>query len=281
MRKSYNGIEYNYIDPTGNITVLVTSPVDIISQPEVADMIMKTEPTCEQVGFVGISDKADIRLRMAGGEFCGNATMSAAALLCDGHDLSIGSSDTIRVESSGADHPVLVDITRIDDGNTHMYSGRVDMPLPRSVTTYDFTYKGTRYTLPVVESDGITHIILFDDETRLCDSDEEEAIRVWCGELSCDALGIMNISAVREHASSDPDYDTFISLNIRPLVYVGGQESLFWERSCASGTTAVGAYYANRYGGSGICITAAGPGGVLTAQCRRDGHIMLCGNVAI
>ncbi|MBQ8006219.1 MAG: hypothetical protein IJ245_01095, partial [Lachnospiraceae bacterium] len=134
MRKSYDGIEYEYIDPTGNITVLVTTLVDIKSQPEIADMIMKMEPTCEQVGFVGISDKGDIKLRMAAGEFCGNATMSTAALLCDKRGMSEGESKSVSVESSGCRDLVGVNITRNKDSdNIHVYSGQVDMPLPKRI----------------------------------------------------------------------------------------------------------------------------------------------------
>jgi diaminopimelate epimerase len=76
-------IKYCIFDPTGNITALVETGVEEARQPEVASLIMSRHPDVEQIGFVCFSEQngdADVSLRMAGGEFCGNATMSAAAL---------------------------------------------------------------------------------------------------------------------------------------------------------------------------------------------------------
>lgn len=280
MRKSLNGIEYEYINPTGNITVLVTSEVDIIRQPEVADMIMKAEPTCEQVGFFGISSKADIRLRMAAGEFCGNATMSAAALLCDKRGMSEGESKQVSVESSGCKDIVKVNITRkTGSGIKHIYSGQVDMPLPKRIRRCDFTFRGSVYELPVVEFDGISHIIMREEGNMLDDSEAEEAIRKWCDDISADALGIMIISSETVSAHEDNGSNLNIEINMRPLVYVKAIKSLFWENSCASGTTAVGAYYANQHKDYSISLTAHEPGGILSVHSRNDGHLILSGTV--
>ena len=280
MRKSYDGIEYEYIDPTGNITVLVTTLVDIKSQPEIADMIMKMEPTCEQVGFVGFSDKGDIKLRMAAGEFCGNATMSTAALLCDKRGMSEGESKSVIVESSGCKDLVGVNITRNKDSdNIHVYSGQVDMPLPKRIRRCDFTFRGSVYELPVVEFDGISHIIMNESVNILSDMEAEDAVRKWCDDISADALGIMKISSETISVSEDKSNDYNIEINMRPLVYVKEINSLFWENSCASGTTAVGAYYVNQHKGASISLTAHEPGGVLSVFSRNDGHLILSGTV--
>lgn len=280
MKRSNDGIEYEYIDPTGNITVLVITPVDIKSQPEIADMIMKIEPTCEQVGFVGISDKADTKLRMAAGEFCGNATMSAAALYCDSRGICVGDFEPVSVESSGCEDPVSVNITRkADDGTHHVYAGEVDMPLPKRIRMCDFTFRGTGYQLPVVEFEGISHIIMSKDRSLPSPEDGEEAVRIWCDELACDALGIMiiNSESISDAACADSGINAEIDMS--PLVYVKKLGSLFWENSCASGTTAVGAYYASRYKGSVVSLTAHEPGGVLSVHSRDDGHLILSGTV--
>ena len=80
-------IQYCIFDPTGNITALVETGVDIADQPAAAARIMELEPDVEQVGFITYADNDAIKegsvpvsIRMAGGEFCGNATMCAAAL---------------------------------------------------------------------------------------------------------------------------------------------------------------------------------------------------------
>ena len=72
-------VDYTVLDPTGNITILVTSPVEISLQPPVASKLMELVPEAEQVGFLSEAEGCDIALRMAGGEFCGNASMSESA----------------------------------------------------------------------------------------------------------------------------------------------------------------------------------------------------------
>ena len=71
-------VEYCVLDPTGNITILVTTPVPVALQPRIAAELMRIIPESEQVGFLSQDDSCDIALRMAGGEFCGNASMCAA-----------------------------------------------------------------------------------------------------------------------------------------------------------------------------------------------------------
>ena len=79
-------LRYSILDPTGNITALVESRVDRSSYKEISAEIMRKHPEVEQVGFVSFDEKSgsgtsvDAVLNMAGGEFCGNASMSAAAL---------------------------------------------------------------------------------------------------------------------------------------------------------------------------------------------------------
>ena len=73
--------DYYIINPAGNITALVTSPVPKNSYGAAAARIMKKRPAVEQVGFVRFANGEAV-LNMAGDEFCGNAVMSAAALYC-------------------------------------------------------------------------------------------------------------------------------------------------------------------------------------------------------
>ena len=94
-------VSYTLLDPTGNLTLLVTSPVPEPAQPETARRLMELEPATEQVGFVSFRPEG-VRLRMAGGEFCGNASLSAAALYLTRQDLESGTvSVTVSGRSSG------------------------------------------------------------------------------------------------------------------------------------------------------------------------------------
>ena len=73
-------IDYCYADPAGNITILVETALPVSDYPEVASHLLSLEPAAEQVGFIERVSGAGISMRMAGGEFCGNAAFSAAAL---------------------------------------------------------------------------------------------------------------------------------------------------------------------------------------------------------
>ena len=73
-------ISYYVLDPTSNITILAETPVPVELQPSVASRLMLAEPEAEQTGFLSHEPGCDIALRMAGGEFCGNAAMSAAVI---------------------------------------------------------------------------------------------------------------------------------------------------------------------------------------------------------
>ena len=75
-------ISYYLMDPCKNVTILVETPLPEASFPFVAAELMKQEPLAEQVGFVAGEgpgwEEGRHRLQMAGGEFCGNASMCAA-----------------------------------------------------------------------------------------------------------------------------------------------------------------------------------------------------------
>lgn len=268
MKRSFNGIDYHLIDPTGNITILVESDVPVSDQPDTANMLMRHEHTCEQVGFVGVSKNADIGLRMAAGEFCGNAVMSAAALFCRRSGLPCGKEEKVTVECSGRDEPVLVNITcKMDPNDTIVYTGSVFMPKHKSIQQKVLTYKDKEYDLPVVDMNGILHLIA-EGDIGLGDEEAEEAIREWCEDLHAEALGLMQIQALSER-----------ELRLRPLVYVPAVGTCFWESSCASGTTAVGVYLSDRgHAPSETCVHE--PGGDLEISLI-EGRIVLTGMVYI
>ena len=76
-------MKYCIFDPTGNVTALVETEVEPPLQPAAAAEIMRRHPGTEQVGFLSDPEPGEKGIhavrRMAGGEFCGNASMCAAA----------------------------------------------------------------------------------------------------------------------------------------------------------------------------------------------------------
>ena len=251
-------MNYQIANPTGNITVLVTTDVPAAERFAVVHEMFDKEPTCEQVGFVkvpggketdGKSMGGSIALEMMGGEFCGNATMSAAAYLAKLNGLEPGAKTTIKVDSSGADEPVEVEIVANVDGS---YQATLEMPMP--------TIDGT-----VVHLDGISHMIVPAD--KMGHEEAEAAIKSYAEKYDALAFGILLYSEESDSA-----------VKIEPLVYVRGSETMVWEHGCASGSIAA-AYYKHAECGANK-INVSQPGGVITVEIDQ-GKLYLTGRVEI
>ncbi len=254
-------MEYYYCNPTGNITILVDEEVPEGKQPEISNCLCEIEPTCEQVGFIYRNEPGcDIRLRMAGGEFCGNATMSTAALFCSKDNIETDVIQNVTVSVSGAKNPLSVKIKRLGEKD---FLGKVEMPLPREMVIRKFTFDGITYELPVVIFDGMYHVIYLGILNRYI---AEKAIKSWCDEMNAPAMGIMMIDEKEEF--------------LTPLVYVKNVDSLYWEHSCGSGTAAAGFYY-YKIIGKAVTKHFKEPGGLLTVEVDKDGKLYLSGKVCI
>ncbi len=253
-------IDYSVFDPTGNITVLVHSPVPPERRSSIGKKLLSLEPSSEQVGFLSAgSDSYDIRLEMAGGEFCGNATMSAAVEFLLGKG-GRSASQKVRVLCSGFDDPVEVSIQR---SSGLVYFCQVLMPPPLCVEDRALPLGGKNVSLPVVFLKGIAHAIV---ETGVNNSgfDPHEVISAWCDALSTPSLGIM-------FYEND-------SLSLTPYVYVSEGGSFYRENSCASGTAALGFYLAKKIGRS-VSMFINEPGGVLGFAADPLGEVRVNGNV--
>ena len=246
-------IEYGLWNPTGNRTILVESPVEEQAQPALAAQLMAAEPTAEQTGFVTCREDA-VFLRMAGGEFCGNAALSAAACWCLRHGMAVGESTVVPVLCAGNTLFAAVSCT-----GENAFSCTIEMPRPREITAV--TFEGRSY--PLVWFDGISHLIC---ETPMERAAAEAVIRPWCRQLGADGLGLLFWDREKEAMT--------------PLVYVPGCDTLFWESSCASGTAAIGAYAARQAGGP-VRMKLRLPGGTLGIQATPAGDLRLSGTTVL
>lgn len=267
--KEKNPIRYSIFDPTGNITALVESPVDKSEQRAVAASIMARHAAVEQVGFVRLPDEksAPAALRMAGGEFCANASMSAAALwalrlgLCEGE---------LSLAVSGAEDAVAVRLKQEDES---CFSAAVRMPEAREITAIPFVFEGLSGTIPLVRMEGIDHAVLTPDcpffALRDRPSAAEKAVRELCASLGAVCLGLMFLEG--ESAQR----------RLTPLAYVPGSRTLFWESSCASGSAAAGMLLA-RQSGERTELELIEPGGVLRVESDpRKGETRLFGRTRL
>ena len=258
-------IEYWKVDPTGNITLIVETPVPRESQSRIAAELLRRDNDAEQVGFFEAPEKAGARLRlqMMGGEFCGNAAISAAAITTCCLEPDGGSARELVLEVSGVPDVVPVKICAESGG----YCGTVSMPLPESVCSFDFRLGDDTCTLPLVRFPGICHCIVNGGLSR---ETAQRCIADWCRQLDAEALGLMFCD---EAAGS-----------LEPLVYVASTDTAVWESSCASGTAAVAAYLACTRGADAR-ISLREPCGVLSAEAVLRGgkvsSLKLTGKAAI
>ena len=227
---------------------------------EIAKKIIKKEPTVEQVGFIYNENGSDISLRMAGDEFCGNATMCAAIHYGERHGLN---KVRVYVRVYSIDDLIQVDIEKISEKK---WIGIVKMPRPNKITDIRFP---DGEILPVVYFSSIAHIIVADNEKSIDSRFEKERseslIKGWGEFLKVPALGIMHYNM------SDK--------SIEPLVYVKSVDTLFWENSCASGTTAVGAWLSHK-SNEIIDLNIEQPCGLdLRVFTDKDKNIFLRGSV--
>ena len=254
-------LHYYIADPTKNITALVGTPVPPASRPFAALQVMRREPSCEQVGFVSRGGAGEPCLAMAGGEFCGNASMAAAALFCRKDGVKPGETRELLLTVSGAPEKIPVRVTALADGS---FDGTVRLPAPERIVWETLPFNGRELTLPVVYCPGIAHIMVTKDE--LTAAEAETVIKDWCARLAVPGLGIMLYDRAAQ--------------TLRPLVYIPGADTLFWESSCASGTGALGAYLAREAGGE-VSLSVKEPGGTLLVRVAPDGSPALSGRVSL
>lgn len=248
-------MKYIVANPAENITVLVENPVSTEDRPEITRQMFEAVPDCEQVGYVcdPLFSGSDIRLEMMGGEFCGNASLSTAALFAARNNLPSGSSLSVTMECSGVDDPFTCEVRAFTDKNGCIaYSGRLAMPSPVKVECIDGH--------PVVFLPGIAHMIV--PAGRITRRQIENNIKDYASKFDVDAFGVLRW---------DED-----ALYMEPCVYVKGFETVIWEHGCATGSTCIGYY---RYKNAGLTSTdVRQPGGTISIDII-DNRIFLTGEV--
>ena len=212
-------LTFQRLDPAGNITLLVMTPVPKEDYQTIAAKLLSIrELDAEQVGFLVPPQLGGVvRLEMMGGEFCGNA------LRCAGLYYAVSQgfrrSRTFPVEISGYDAPLSVQVNPL--------TGQVmaEMPLPNEILPCQLFGESAK----TVSIPGILHAI-----SQLDQKPNEEEIRQTLRQLTethgVPAAGIM--------------FWQFRKKSMEPVVYVRDTDSLYYERSCASGSTAAAAWNA-------------------------------------
>lgn len=241
-------MDYTVWNPGGNVTVFGNLPRGG-NPAELGRALLDAEPRAEQAGFLRYDlPSCDVRLDMAGGEFCGNASLSAAAEFAMLQGLPAGGRRTVRLSCSGVDRNLDVELERIGES---LFLGSLEMPAALDIRDF--------HGYPAVILPGIAHVIAECPEGSIS---PETLLRDWCSELDAEALGILFL---------DRERGTMV-----PYVYVKAVDSICRESACASGSCAVACHLAKESGGR-VTAELLQPGGSITVTAVPDGPVLLTG----
>ena len=208
-------IKYVVYRPAGNDTAIVygtnyTSDM----KKNINDKIMNKHKNVEQVGFIN-KKNGKKEIQMAGGEFCGNATRSAAYEYLDGKK----GNTKILVNSKN----------EIDAGVDENQNAWCDIPILQTNNIITETEKG----IYIVKIEGITMAVLQDfvackylkDKRNLKEIGKEFIKKLNLEEYS--AAGVVFCEKYNDN------------IRINPIVWVKEIDTLFYETACGSGSMAV------------------------------------------
>lgn len=122
-------IEYELLNPSGNVTALVTKDVPREKYKEISNEIMNNNPNVEQVGFLKKYSDTVFRLEMAGLEFCGNASRAFACFLAKEKYVS---SNKFEISVSGYDSLIECNVEK--KGNE--FFSTIDLKLKKPINNF-------------------------------------------------------------------------------------------------------------------------------------------------
>lgn len=246
-------IQFIKTNPTQNMTILVESLHNRELYQRVASRIMAYDNVfAEQVGFIEASEseRAWARLQMMAGEFCGNATMSLAAVLAWKRNLKEGDTLEIPLEVSGNNQLLVCQVTAQENG----YLCKLAMPLPLSIETSAIICKGEIFQTTVLRYSGIVHVVL---DVHEIDSRTKEIAQIL----------VESRDLIQEEAALGIMLYRRQSNEMVPLVYVPGTRTMTWERGCGSGAAAVGTYMAQE-AQRDVHLLIKQPGGIVEVWAK-------------
>jgi len=257
--------KYQLYIPGGNKTALVFGTdgleSDIARRCEIQDRILTRhakdpDGEVEQVGFIAVGGAAPA-LIMAGGEFCGNATRTAAAYYLQ------GKTGEIEISVSGAGKKL-----RAGRGIT----GEIwaEMPVYEDLNKAVTPLSNGSYW---VQMDGISHLIVPQriampilDQIFTCTQKADQL------QLAVDFLE-QTIAAYKLSAGEAYGLilleNTVDVLTMRPFVHVKTASTTYYESGCGSGAMSVG-LVSSRLRGESVKLALVQPSGkVISANVER------------
>jgi len=214
QKSSVLHVEYSIFRPAGNDTAFVYGLGYSSEQRKlINDCIMNKHKNVEQVGFIDLHGSHE--LQMAGGEFCGNATRSAASVFLN------GKTGTLQMLVNGKD--------LINAGVDKTGKAWCEIPIYHGDDAVTKKEDG----IYIVKMNGMVTVVIQEDVAKKYlenkDNLKDEGMKIIHHYHLEDnpAVGVMFCEKQGER------------LKINPIVWVKEIETLFYETACGSGTTAV------------------------------------------
>ncbi|MDR3044004.1 MAG: diaminopimelate epimerase [Desulfovibrio sp.] len=276
-----SALRFHKFSPGGNTTILVTDPVPAPLRAAVAAELMGEHHVhAEQVGFVTLAGVYP-RIDMMGGEFCGNACRSLAALLALKQVLHAGPGGLMsgEIASSGVSGTLPVRVVHTPHGPDAAVrmplpsSGIPPSPAPADTAKTGESQKprnGTAFQLvqPLAEGlelvrlPGIAHLLL------------DASVHPFPGDWQAQARMLI----IRHGLAGEPaagciwHHGPLAAPSITPVVRVRDTDSTLLESACGSGSLAYGLHRAAMVGGE-IALKVRQPSGAVirVSVNRRDG----------
>ncbi len=244
------------LNPAGNTTILVTTFVPLDKQKEVATILMSPLGIgAEQVGFLSSTSS----LRMMGNEFCGNATRCTAAYAAY---TGVSTARALPVLCSGNSNPIHCTVKTTE--KEHTFWVEASMPTPLSIIKENISLSIGEVDLITVTFEGITHYIIPTSASHTEKLYTEVLTHI---DTSASlAIGVLFYNEIKK--------------SLVPIVYVGATETTYWENSCASGTTAIGAWLLKEGIAPEEPLSIEQPGGTLTIRFE-SADIFLSSDISI
>ena len=278
--------QYQIFVPGGNKTALVLGinglENDSALRKAVQDKILSrheadADGEVEQVGFISLDQTAP-ELLMTGGEFCGNATRSAAA-----YYLQKAKCGEARIKVSGTKKPVKAGLS----AKGPLLEAWVEMPLVEDLPAAIMPVKDGFYWVSI---EGISHLVVPEEQSipylKAILSSENKVAQINI------ALEVLK-TAINENSllvdkacgviflENCVDGNSAAILKMHPFVHVVTAGTTYYETACGSGAMCVGLYnYSQRR--QSINLPLLQPSGkIITAEveCSDDG-VLLKGKIS-
>ena len=220
-------IPFVKLSPSENTTIIVTNfDIEKTDYSKIAKTAMAyTHLHGEQVGFITKKYHRDSkgRMEMSGGEFCGNGLLALGAYLAGEEGMEKGS---FPVEFSGVDKMLTCEVEKV---SPLVYRVKGEMPVEGyQIFKKEVTVGDEKISGDLVVMKGISHFLFPRPERRNPHSVYATLLKNLGKDGNNQAYGALGYKRNGEE------------IHLSPWVYVPGIDSFREERSCGSGSLALG-----------------------------------------